>query len=155
MLTIRKTKKRDIGELSKIYKRVYDRPKDGGDWSIKRAKDLLNFYFTLKTFIGLTAVIDGKIVGALFSFVKPWHDGNRLGEGELFVDPEYQNQRIGTKLFLKINEIGEKKGCKIHEMLVYGRVERWYKKLGVKESGLKHMEGNIKEIIRRINLYGK
>ncbi|MDO8561142.1 MAG: GNAT family N-acetyltransferase [bacterium] len=150
MLTIRKSKKRDINKLAKIYKRAYHRSKDGEDWSVPKARALLNFYFNQKTFIGLTALLDDKMVGAFFSFVKPWHDGNHLGEGELFVDPDYQNRKIGTDLFFQMIKIAEKKGCTIHELLAYGRVARWYKKLGIKEVGLKHMQGKIKDIIRRM-----
>lgn len=151
MLIIRKSRGQDIEQLTKIYKRAYGRSKDGVDWSIQRATALLNFYFRQKTFLGLTALVGGKIVGAFFSFIKPWHDGDHLGEGELFVDPDYQNKKIGTKLFFEMNKIAKRKRCTIHELIVYGRVARWYKKLGIKESGLKHMEGKIEDIIRKMS----
>lgn len=151
MLIIRKSRRRDIEQLTKIYKRAYGRSKDGDDWSVSRAKALLDFYFKQKTFLGLTALVDGKIVGAFFSFIKPWHDGDHLGEGELFVDPDYQHRKIGTKLFLKMNKIARRKGCTIHELIVYGRITRWYKRLGIKDSGLKHMQGKIKDIIKRMS----
>ncbi|MBI2640326.1 MAG: GNAT family N-acetyltransferase [Candidatus Sungbacteria bacterium] len=151
ILKIRKAKKLDIDQLARIYRRAYGRSRDGEDWSIKRAKALLDFYFGQKTFLGLTALVEGKIVGAFFSFIKPWHDGDHLGEGELFVDPDYQNRKIGTKLFLDMNKIAAKRRCTIHELIVYGRVARWYKKLGIKESGLKHLEGRIKDIIKKMS----
>ena len=71
MVTIRKARKADIAELAKIYKRAYDRPKFGEKWDIKETKALLNFYLQQKTFLGLTALVDGKIVGAFFSCAKP------------------------------------------------------------------------------------
>lgn len=151
MLIIRKSRRQDIEQLTKVYKRAYGRSKDGEDWSIQRARALLEFYFKLKTFIGLTAIVDSKIVGAFFSFIKPWYDGDHLGEGELFVDPDYQHRKIGMKLFLEMNMIAKKKGCTIHELIVYGSIARWYKRLGIKESGLKHMQGKIKDIVRRMS----
>jgi GNAT superfamily N-acetyltransferase len=150
MLTIRKAKKQDIAALIKIYQRAYDRTEEGEKWSALQAKALLDFYFNQKTFIGFVAVLDKKIVGAFFSFIKPWHDGNRLGEGELFVDPNYQGNRIGSKLLLRMLKIAQKKKCVIHELVAYGRIARWYRALGVKNSGLHHMEGDIKEIIKKI-----
>ncbi|MFH0755482.1 MAG: hypothetical protein V1910_02340 [bacterium] len=63
MLVIKKTKKEDILKLSKIYVRAYDRLEFGEKWSIKNAKKLLNFYFSQKTFIGVIAILDKKIVG--------------------------------------------------------------------------------------------
>lgn len=150
MLKIRKSKKDDLIELSKIYKRAYDRPEEGEDWSIKDSKNLLNFYLNQKTFLGITAIINNKIVGAFFSYVKPWYDGNHLGEGEIFIDPKYQKQKIGTKLFWEMMKIADKKKCVVHELIAYNKVSIWYKNLGIKETGLKHMQGNIKEIIRNL-----
>jgi len=150
MLKIIKTKKEDLKELSKIYKNAYDRPEEGEDWSIKDSKNLLNFYFNQKTFVGVTAILDGKIVGAFFSFIKPWYDGNHLGEGEVFIDPTYQNQKIGTKLFLEMMKIANNKKCIVHELVAYDKVSNWYKKLGIKETGLKHMSGSIKEILKNL-----
>jgi GNAT superfamily N-acetyltransferase len=146
MITIRKTEKQDIRQLAEIYKSAYDRPQFGEDWSLERAENLLNFYFNLDTFIGLTATSNERIVGGFFSFTKPWYDGNRLAEGELFVDPQYQNQKIGSRLMLQMMKEAEEKGCLIHELIAYDEVAKWYRSLGMKDSGLHHMEGNIKEI---------
>jgi len=146
MITIRKAERQDIRQLSGIYKAAYDRPQFGENWSLEQAEGLLNFYFNLKTFIGLTAVSGERIVGGFFSFTKPWHDGNRLGEGELFVDKEYQNQKIGSKLMLQMMKEAEEKGCVVHELIAYDEVAKWYRSLGMKDSGLHHMEGKIKEI---------
>ncbi len=146
MIAIRKTEEQDIRQLAEIYKAAYNRSQFGENWSLKQAEDLLNFYFNLDTFIGFTATSDKRIVGGFFSFMKPWHDGNRLGEGELFIDPRYQNQKIGSRLMLQMMKEAEEKGCLVHELLAYDEVAKWYRNLGMKDSGLHHMEGKIKEI---------
>jgi len=150
MVTIRKARKADIAELAKIYKRAYDRPKFGEKWDIKETKALLNFYLQQKTFLGLTALVDGKIVGAFFSCAKTWHDGDHLAEGELFVDPRYQNQKTGTKLFLSMMILAKKKKCVVHELVAYARIARWYAKIGMKDTKLKHMAGDIQKIIKKM-----
>ena len=109
MLKIRKTKKEDIKKLAEIYERVWNNSKNKENWTNNKVKKLLNFYFYQKTFIGITAIINHKIIGAFFSFIKPWHDGNHLGEGELFINPDYQKQKIGTKLFLQMMKEAKKK----------------------------------------------
>jgi GNAT superfamily N-acetyltransferase len=152
MLAIRKSRKADIAMLAKIYKQAYDRPKFGEKWGFKEAKALSDFYFQQKNFLGLTALVDGKIVGAFFSYVKPWHDGNHLGEGELFVAPRYQNQKIGTKLFLEMMVLAQKKKCVVHELVAYPRIARWYAKIGMKSTNLQYMAGDIKKIIKKIRL---
>jgi ribosomal protein S18 acetylase RimI-like enzyme len=39
-----------------------------------------------------------KVVGAIMSGVKPWFDGNRLIDTELFVDKNYQNRHLAREL---------------------------------------------------------
>lgn len=151
MLIIRKTKKKDLIELSRIYKRAYDRLQFGEDWSIKNSSGLLDFYFNLPTFVGVTAILDKKIVGGFFSYVKPWFDGNHLGEGELFIDPKYQNQKMGTKLVFEMMKIAKNKKCTVHDLIAYEKVSKWYKKIGMEETGLKYMSGNIKNIIKHLS----
>lgn len=140
----------DLTELATIYRRAYDRPEFGENWSAEDAERLLNFYFDLKTFVGITAFADDKIVGAFFSFIKPWHDGKHLGEGELFVDPNYQNQKIGTKLMIEMMLIAKSNDCIAHELVAYNKVAEWYRKIGLENTGLQHMSGNIDEIIKKL-----
>ncbi len=150
-LQIRQTKIEDLPELTNIYCKAYDRLEFGENWSVETTKNLLSFYFDLKTFLGITAVANGEIVGAFFSFVKPWHDGNHLGEGELFVDTKYQNQKIGTKLMTEMMRIAKSKDCRVHELVAYDAVAEWYKKIGMQNTGLHHMSGNVEEIIKRLS----
>jgi GNAT superfamily N-acetyltransferase len=146
-LEIRNTSAEDLKDLAQIYRKAYDRPEFGEDWSEDNAYELLKFYFDLPTFLGFTALVEGKVVGGFFSFIKPWHDGKHLGEGELFVGPEYQNQKIGTKLMLEMMKAAKENGCVVHELIAYDKVAEWYKKLGLEDTGLHHMSGSIEEII--------
>jgi GNAT superfamily N-acetyltransferase len=152
MLSIRKAKKQDLSKLAEIYIRAYDRAQFGEIWKKKAAVALLIFYFNQKKFLGLTAVLDGKVVGGLFSFIKPWHDGNHLGEGELFVDPDYQGKKIGTELMFKMMLLAKSKKCVVHELIAYAGVTRWYRKLGMKDTGLTHMDGKIDVIIKKLKI---
>jgi GNAT superfamily N-acetyltransferase len=150
MPLIKKTKQEDLPELSKIYVRAYDRPEFGETWSVNDAEALLQFYFDLPTFLGITAVSEEKVVGAFFSFVKPWYDGNHLGEGELLVDPEQQNKKIGTQLMKEMMKLAQENGCVVHELIAYDKVAEWYKKIGMEDTGLHHMSGKIEDILKRI-----
>ncbi|OGM89588.1 hypothetical protein A2108_01165 [Candidatus Wolfebacteria bacterium GWA1_42_9] len=151
MIKIRRTKLSDIKTLSKIYKEVYDKEKVGETWNYEKAKSLLLFYYNVKTFIGLTVLVDKKIVGAFFSYIKPWCDGKHLAEGEIFIDPKFQGKRIGTKLYLEMMKTAYKKGCRIHELVAYNKPASWYQKIGFRKTKLNHMSGDIKEVIKKIN----
>ncbi len=150
-IKIRKTKKSDIKTLSRIYKDVYEAERYGEKWNVKKAETLLRFYFNQKTFIGLTALYEGKVCGAFFSCVKPWWDGDHLAEGELFIGPRYQKKGIGTELYAAMMKTAYQKGCIIHELVAYKKPSEWYKKIGFKETELKYLSGNIKEIITRLS----
>ena len=150
-IQIRETKKSDIKSLSRIYKNTYDADSHGEKWSLQQAEQLIKFYFNQKNFIGLTALCDGKICGAFLSYIKPWWDGNHLAEGELFVAPAYQKQSIGTKLFLSMMKIANRKKCTTHELIAYGKPGTWYKKIGFKETKLKHLSGSIKKSIDNLS----
>ena len=151
MITIRKTKNSDIKTLASIYEQTYNAEKTGEFWDTSKAKALLDFYFNLKTFIGLTALSDKKICGAFFSFIKPWWDGKHLAEGELFIHPKYQNKGIGTQLYLVMMKTAYKRGCIVHDLRAYKKPATWYKKIGFKRTSLAHLSGQIKEVILLIN----
>ncbi|MFA6495387.1 MAG: GNAT family N-acetyltransferase [Candidatus Paceibacterota bacterium] len=150
MLKIRAVKKSDIPALARIYKNAYDASGTGESWSIKRAQELLVFYYQTKTFIGLTAIYDEKICGAFFSYVKPWWNGKYLAEGELFIHPKFQGEKIGTALYLAMMKRALKEKCFFHALLAYKRASLWYKKIGLKETRLKHMSGDVRKIITAI-----
>ena len=59
------------------------------------------------------------------------------------------NRKLFEGLWLFSTE-NRKKKCVVHELVAYKGISRWYKKIGIKESGLKHMIGNIEEIMKRI-----
>ncbi len=150
MIIIRKTKISDIKVLAGIYKKTYDATHNNESWNLTQAKALLEFYLKTKTFIGFTAIYDGKICGAFFSYIKPWWDGKHLAEGEIFVDPKYQGKKIGTQLYLVMMKSAMKKGCVIHEFLAYKKPGLWYEKIGFKPTKLIHMSGNIERVIKLI-----
>lgn len=150
MLTIRKTKQSDLAKLARIYKAVYDAEDNGEEWSVKQARALLDFYFKARTSLCLTAVHDGAICGAFLSYVKPWWDGKCLAPGEIFIHPDYQGRKIGTGLYLAMMKCAKKKGCSGHELVAYEQAARWYGKIGMRETSLKHMGGSIDRVIHSL-----
>jgi GNAT superfamily N-acetyltransferase len=150
VLNIRTTTRKDIIPLARIYIKAYMRPAFGEHWNNQSAIDMLMFYYTQKAFLGLTALVNNKIVGAFFSYIKPWHDGKHLAEGELFVDPKYQKQKIGRQLFLEMMQLADKKKCIQHELLAYNLIAKWYRKVGLKNTGIIHMSGEIKHILKKL-----
>lgn len=83
--------------------------------------------FNNKTF--LKAVIDGKIIGSVRSFV----DQGTCYIGRLIVHPDFQNQGIGTKMMNEIEILFQ--NCKRFEIFTGHKSKRniyLYEKLGYK-----------------------
>lgn len=124
------------------------------DWSIGKCYGLLNFFYTLQSDIFVVAEVDGEVVGAVMSLVKPWHDGNRLIETEIFVANDYQRQGIASRLFHEHFKLAmEKYDAKIMETHTYqeenGYPLNWYKKQGYKVIDEWYViNGNIKDVYK-------
>lgn len=135
MINIRLAKKEDLKELARIYKNLYGESILNEDWSIEKSYGLLDFFYKLQSDLFVVAEVDKKVVGAVMSLVKPWHDGNRLIETEIFVADDYQRQGIASRLFHKHFKLAmEKYNAKIMEAHTYqeedGYPLNWYKKQG-------------------------
>ncbi len=82
----------------------------------------------------------------------PWCEGDYIGGADLFIHPDYQNQKIGTKLFLETMKIADKRKYTYCDILVHPRAEKWYRKIGFGEDsdGYKYLSARIKEVIKKI-----
>lgn len=153
---IRNVKYSDIKSLAPIYKELYDDADIGEFWSINSAEKLLLYWYEKQKDLFFVAEEDGKPVGAIMSGVKPWFDGNRLNDTEIFVSKDYQHRNIAKELYRKhLEEAVKKHSCTIIEFHTYGNEtefpQKWYKKIGFKkDEELIIMNANIKEVIEKL-----
>lgn len=91
--------KHDFPQLASIYCLLYKNSSLGENWKQESALALFNYFYALHPDIFIVAEVDSQPIGAIMSLVKPWHDGNRLIETEVFVDANFQHHGIGTMLF--------------------------------------------------------
>lgn len=141
-----------IEALSEIYVRAFRTRKE--KWTKKWAARLIRSYLT-KQGTAFTACVSGKPVGAFLCRVKPWWDGNRLVETELFVDPRVQKSGVGKRLFREaLMSAKNKFGVSFLEGVTFARREfpmRWYKRLGIEQSSnLIFVEGRLDTIIKNL-----
>ncbi len=153
---IRNVKIEDINELAPIYKQLYDDADIGEFWSIESAKTLLRYWYDKQKDLFFVAEEDGKAVGAVMSGVKPWFDGNRLIDTEIFVSKKYQNKHIANNLYRKhLSVAKEKYNCNVIEFHTYGDEtefpQNWYKRIGFKkDEELIIMNANISDVLNKI-----
>lgn len=135
MTKLRLAKKEDLKQLAKIYKDLYCSSILNENWTEETAYKMLDCFYTIQSDIFIVAEENEKVIGAVTSLVKPWHDGNHLIETEIFVDKNYQHKGIGSKLFREhFKKAIEKYDAKIIEAHTYqeedGNPLNWYKKQG-------------------------
>ena len=150
---IRLVKKEDLDDLAVIYKDLYDNADIGEDWSIEKAKKLLEYWYNKQGDLFYVAEEDGKPVGGCVSGIKSWFDGNRLVDGEIFVSKDYQEKHIGRNLMLEhLKQAKIKYNANVMEFHTYGDEtefpQNWYSRIGFKKDDeLIIMNGNIEEIL--------
>lgn len=142
----------DLSDLAQIYCSLFTNPTLDENWSQEAALKLLQYFYTLNPEIFVVATIDDRPIGAIMSLVKPWYDGNRLIETEVFVQSEYQKAGIGSQLFLEHFRLAtEKYKAKTIEAHTYEEADgyplNWYRKQGYKVAqDLFVIEGEVKQV---------
>ena len=154
-LNIRPVELKDLEALSEIYCKVYEAFNVGERWDQASAYKLLRHWFERQPDLCFLAELDGKIVGAFVAAIKPWWDGNRLVDGEIFVDSDYQKRGVGTELSKKMYRSAiEKYNAKCFDTYTFSGSEHplsWYKKQGfIENNDWTNISGNLKEILKNL-----
>lgn len=153
---IRLVKEEDIKELAPIYKELYDDADIGEFWSIESAKKLLEYWYEKQGDLFFVAEEDGKVIGAIMSGIKPWFDGNRLVDTEIFVCKKFQEKHIGKELYkIHLKEAQRIYQAKVIEFHTYGDEsefpQNWYNRIGFKkDKELIIMNANIDQVLRNL-----
>ncbi|MBI4150275.1 GNAT family N-acetyltransferase, partial [Candidatus Woesearchaeota archaeon] len=103
----------------------------------------------------LAAELSGRLVGAFVAGIKPWHDGNHLTDGELFVDPDYQKQGIGSLLSIAMCQKALRKyHATRFDAITFSDRDfplTWYRDQGFKEvRNWTIISGDIKEVLHHL-----
>lgn len=156
MLTIRPINEEDIAALAEVFVRVYESFDVGERWSKESAQTLLGYWLKKQSDLAFLAEIDGRIVGGFLSGIKPWWDGNHLFDGEIFVHPEFQKQKVGAALLKKVfQEAAEKYDAKTFDAFTFNGSDHpltWYKKMGFREiKEWTMITGDINDALEKLN----
>ena len=94
-----------LPEVESIYRRAFGQEPWNDDWSdsaqlSEYIKDVSGGHAPLN--YGL--LIDGKLVAAALGSIRHWWEGTNYNLEELYVDPDYQGQGIGTRFMQQITE---------------------------------------------------
>ncbi|MCL1839441.1 GNAT family N-acetyltransferase [Candidatus Saccharibacteria bacterium] len=129
-ITIDLVQESDLEPLSEINATIYP-----NFWTTQTSLALFEHFYRTKPDLFLCAHVDGKVVGAVMSNVKPWWDGPRLTDTEIFVSKDYQKHGIAKLLLTKHLELAQQIYHAVGlEAITYedetGFPYSWYEKLG-------------------------
>lgn len=153
---IRLVQKSDIEELAKVYKNLYDNVDIGENWTIEKSYDLLMYWYKRQKDLFFVAVENEKPVGEIVSGVKPWFDGLRLIDTEIFVSQQYQEKHIGKNLMIAhLKEAKIKYNVSMIEFHTYGEEnefpQNWYREIGFKrDNELIIMHADVENVLNRL-----
>lgn len=105
MIAFSSVQKKDIPVLAKIYARAFN--KEWEHRTPKKSNDIITYRYSKK--VKIKVLYKGTIVWAFFSDIKPLYMGNVLNDGDIFVDPDFQNRWVGRLLFLYGMQYAKKK----------------------------------------------
>lgn len=137
LLSIKQTTTGDLDVLASIYLNALQENPDE-NWTPAAARALLADWFRRQPDLFFTGYVDGRIAGAFVVGVRPWWDGNHLVDGELFVDPKFQNQGVAGQLVRHTLIVAQEKyrPLKNWDTYTFRNDEfplTWYRRLGFAE----------------------
>jgi ribosomal protein S18 acetylase RimI-like enzyme len=132
-MRIRKARKSDIEEISRIIEKEYAKPPYNEKWTHSKTIRTLQGYF--KRGVCFVAIADGHIVGFIIFEIRFYYDGFDLFVGELAVLSEYQRKGIGKALVVAMENHARR--MKVRHVWLRtmrnGRAYKFYKSLGYVE----------------------
>ena len=130
-------------------------------WTKESATKLFEYFYNINKELVFVAYDDAnqnsKPVGIITSILKPWHDGNHLVDGELFVASKYRNgivAKMSVKALLKYAVATY--NATVIEGATYEDEKRFpynlYKKLGFEtlNNQLKFVSGDINAVLNKL-----
>jgi len=147
-------KKEDLEQVAEIYCNSFNSVSNEG-WTKETALRLFEYWFNRQPDLFFIAKDKDKIIGSVVASAKPWFDGVRLQDGEVFVDPKYQKRGVGKQLLIKLIKEGiNKYNTNTFEGITFAGAEfplSWYKRIGMKKSDdLVVISGSCQEMLNNL-----
>jgi len=152
---IRLIKEDEIKKAGEVYALAFNTAQVGENWTDKTASTFLEFWYKKAKDLFFVAVKNNKIIGGIVGEIIPYAEGKYFADGELFVDPAFQNQGVAKKLNKKvisvaINKFGVKYLCWLANAKAKFPIS-WYEKIGMEKTRWILMDGEAKKVLKNLN----
>ena len=101
-MEIRAISKKDLKSISQLFVTVFNSPPWNEYWEYEWAYERLNWIYQSHDFAGFFSLDDNKVNGAILGYFIPFKGKKEFKIIEFFIDTNYQNKGIGTKLLTQL-----------------------------------------------------
>lgn len=141
-----------IDELASLYVKVYKKANPKEKWNTISAKKFIEYFYELCPDLFFIVKLNGKIVAGIWGPIKPWWNGNRTYDLEIFIDDEYQRNGLSKLILLHYFDVAiNKYNVNSVEAITFNDREfplSFYSKISLnKDQQLVLLEGNAQEIV--------
>lgn len=155
MIHIRLATPKDFEKLAGVYMNAFHAAVPDEQWTQNQVTELFKYWHERQPDLFYIAEVDGTLAGGMVANIKPWYDGKRFQDSDLFVSPDFQKQGVGRKLFATTLERAiEKYDVKTFEGITYTHSEfplSWHNNLGLKkDDNLILITGRCEEVLKNL-----
>jgi ribosomal protein S18 acetylase RimI-like enzyme len=101
---IRSFDDKDLPQVADLFVRVFNLPPWNEDWSYEKAYNHIETISNAPDFIGFVAVNEDLLLAVLLGRLQDNLPNRIFRIGEIFVEPDYHRQGIGTALLCHLNQ---------------------------------------------------
>lgn len=155
MLNIRNVEENDLNEIANLYVNIYKETNPREKWSLKAAEKFIRYFYNICPDMFFVAIIDDKIVAGIWGAIKPWWNGNKIYDLEIFVSKEYRGYGISKLVLEYYLEIALQKYQVVSvDAITFNDREfpkNYYERIALKkDEQLVLLTGDVKEIISKL-----
>lgn len=134
-MEIKQTESANFESYVDLFMSVFNRSPWNDEWTKEKAFLYLMDIFNTPGFIGLEAIVDGKLVAVIIGNHKIWWSGDEFFIQEMFVDYQNQGRGYGKVLFESLIALLKEKKVSTISLLTDKGIdaEFFYKSKGMKQ----------------------
>jgi GNAT superfamily N-acetyltransferase len=145
----------DIESIANLYIEVYAIANPVEKWNTESARAFVEHFFTLSPDLFFIGKDNDVVIAGAWGVIKPWWNGNKLYDIELFIKPDYQGHGYSRLLFKRLFEtaIAKYKAIFAEAITFNDRIFpiNYYERIGFdKSKQLTLIEGNVADILDKL-----
>ena len=103
-MIIQRLNETHLKACARIYAETFNDAPWHDKWDKESAYDRLNEIYETPRFLGMVAIEDDQVIGAVFGVLETWFKGHMYNLKEMFVMKETKGKGIGTVMMNKLEE---------------------------------------------------